>query len=331
MNTSDRTSEIEHAARLLREGKLVAFPTETVYGLGADATNSAAIRRVFEVKGRPATNPLIVHMPSYEEALRYINFSRAGNPKLLRRRLDALAPLWPGPLSVVVPRVSEICSESCAGGDTVALRVPRHEVALRLLSACQKPIAAPSANPSMYVSPTTARHVRDNLANAIDYILDGGPCEVGLESTVVSLLEETPCILRPGAITAQMLQQALGCPVKDFTPTPQVSAEPLLSPGMLEKHYAPRTAVVLRDNIHNLPHLPQRVGAIRFSNAPDSIGAVETRVLSASGDLSEIAANLFATLRDFDQLNLDLIVVDACEPLGLGAAIMDRLLRASKR
>jgi L-threonylcarbamoyladenylate synthase len=128
-----------------------------------------------------------------------------------------------------------------------------------------------------------------------------------------------------------MLQQALGCPVKDFTPTPQVSAEPLLSPGMLEKHYAPRTAVVLRDNIHNLPHLPQRVGAIRFSNAPDSIGAVETRVLSASGDLSEIAANLFATLRDFDQLNLDLIVVDACEPLGLGAAIMDRLLRASKR
>ncbi len=331
MNTPDRTSEIEHAARLLREGKLVAFPTETVYGLGADATNSTAIRRIFEAKGRPSTNPLIVHVPSYNEALRYIDFSRAQDPELLRRRLSALAPLWPGPLSVVVPRVSDICPECCAGGDTIAIRVPRHDIALKLLEACRKPIAAPSANPSMYISPTTAQHVRDNLGGVIDYILDGGPSEVGLESTVVSLLEETPRILRPGAITARMLEEALGCPVADFTPSGPVGATPLLSPGMLEKHYAPRTAVVLRDNLKKLPFLPTRVGTIRFSNAPDSISAVETRTLSASGDLTEIAANLFSTLRDFDHMNLDLIVVDTCEPIGLGAAIMDRLLRASKR
>lgn len=331
MDIHVRTSEIEHAARLLREGKLVAFPTETVYGLGADATNSTAIRRVFEVKGRPSTNPLIVHVSSYNEALRYIDFSRAKDPELLRRRLSALAPLWPGPLSVIAPRVSDICPECCAGGDTIAIRVPRHDIALKLLAACQKPIAAPSANPSMYISPTTAQHVRDNLEGAIDYIVDGGPCEVGLESTVVSLLEDTPRILRPGAITAQMLQETFGCAVIDFVSSVSAETAPLLSPGMLEKHYAPRTTVILRDNLGKLPSLPARVGVIRFSNAQDSIHAVDTRTLSASGDLNEIAANLFSTLRDLDHMNLDLIVVDTCEPIGLGAAIMDRLLRASKR
>lgn len=330
MEVQDKTAQIQHAARLLREGKLVAFPTETVYGLGADATNPAAIRRVFEVKGRPSTNPLIVHLPTYAELQKYLDFNGAKNPELLRRRLDALAPLWPGPLSVVVPRVEAICAESCAGGDSVALRIPRHQVALRLLAACQKPIAAPSANPSMYISPTTASHVRDNLGGAIDYILDGGPCDVGIESTVVSLLDDVPKILRPGAITAAMLQEALGCQVEDFTPSSQAGTTPLLSPGMLEKHYSPHTPVTLRDNIKDYASLPARVGVIRFSNAPDSINAVEKRILSASGDLNEIAASLFSALRDFDHLRLDLIVVDTCEPIGLGAAIMDRLLRAAK-
>jgi L-threonylcarbamoyladenylate synthase len=183
----------------------------------------------------------------------------------------------------------------------------------------------------MYISPTTAQHVRDNLDGVIDYIVDGGPCEVGLESTVVSLLEETPRILRPGAITAQMLQETLGCAVTDFSPSVPARAVPLLSPGMLERHYAPRTTVILRDNLEKLQSLPARVGVIRFSNAENSIHAVETRTLSASGDLNEIASNLFSSLRDFDHMNLDLIVVDTCEPIGLGAAIMDRLLRASKR
>jgi L-threonylcarbamoyladenylate synthase len=183
----------------------------------------------------------------------------------------------------------------------------------------------------MYISPTTAQHVRDNLGGAIDYIVDGGPCEVGLESTVVSLLDETPRILRPGAITAQMLQDVLGCAVEDFAPSIPVGTTPLLSPGMLEKHYAPRTTVILRDNLQNTSSLPSRVGAIRFSNTRDSVHAIETRTLSASGDLRQIAASLFATLREFDQMNLDLIIVDTCEPIGLGAAIMDRLLRASTR
>lgn len=331
MDLENQTAEIQHAALLLRDGKLVAFPTETVYGLGADATNPRAIRRVFEVKGRPSTNPLIVHLPSYPELLRYIDFNRSKNPELLRRRLDALAPLWPGPLSVVVPRVEAICAEGCAGSDTVALRIPRHNIALQLLAACQRPIAAPSANPSMYISPTTAQHVRDNLGHSIDYILDGGPCDVGVESTVVSLLEEIPRILRPGAITSEMLQELLGCEVEDFTKRSSTDASPLLSPGMLEKHYSPHTPVILRDNLQGSAPLPARVGVIRFSNAIDSIRAVETRTLSATGDLHEIACNLFSALRDFDHMKLDLIVVDTCEPIGLGAAIMDRLLRASKR
>ncbi len=331
MHTDDYTPEIQHAARLLREGKLVAFPTETVYGLGADATNPAAIRRVFHVKGRPSSNPLIVHVPSFTELLRYIDFSRSKDPALLHNRLKALEHFWPGPLSVVAPRVREICADSCAGGDTVALRIPRHDMALQLLALSQTPIAAPSANPSMYISPTTAQHVRDNLGDLVDYVLDGGACDVGLESTVVSLLDEIPTILRPGAITASMLETALGCKVKDFAPRDDADISPLLSPGMLEKHYSPNTPVILRDKLDNATPLPTRVGVIRFSDTTEPLNTEAIKILSRSGDLSEIAANLFAALRDLDQMNLDMIIVDTCEPVGLGAAIMDRLLRASKR
>lgn len=322
-------TDIHTAATLLKAGKLVAFPTETVYGLGADATNEAAVQRIFQVKGRPSTNPLIVHVPSLEQLLKYTDLSKSWHPEVVRDRLMALQRFWPGPLSVVLPKSPVISSVVCAGGDTVALRIPRHPIALELLSSCDIPVAAPSANPSMYISPTTAQHVHENLGDKVEYILDGGRCEVGLESTVLSLLSETPVILRPGAITAEQISEALNCEVKTLEQSPRSIGGPLLSPGLLAKHYSPRTKVVLLTEVAQRTEIPENSGAILFSERilPWKVH-IET-ILSRTGDLEEVAANLFAALREFDQQNLDLIIVDTCEPIGLGAAIMDRLIRAS--
>lgn len=321
---------ITSAAELLKAGKLVAFPTETVYGLGADATNEAAVRKIFEVKGRPTTNPLIVHVRSIEEMEHYADLARAKDPETIRHRLRALSPLWPGPLSVIVPKSNRICNAVSAGGDTMAFRIPRHPVALKLLEACQLPIAGPSANPSMYISPTTAEHVEKSLGSAVECILDGGPCVVGLESTVVSLIDDVVRILRPGAISADELRKHLGCNVEDFKPGVMTSdTKPLLSPGLLAKHYSPTTPVVLRDRLASIGNLPSRIGVILFNDHSAPCEALITRVLSDAGNLEEIATNLFAALRELDEANLNLIVVDTCEPVGLGAAIMDRLIRAS--
>ncbi len=321
---------VAHAASLIREGKLVAFPTETVYGLGADATNSAAVKAIFEAKGRPATNPLIVHVPSFTELLRCVDFARSTHPAQLHARLDALQSLWPGPLSVVVPKAPFISDTVSAGGSSVALRIPNHPLALALLEQCACPVAAPSANPSNYISPTTAQHVRESLGDKVAYVLDGGPCSVGIESTVVSLLEETPSILRPGAITREQLEMVLGCRVVEASAHRNTDSAPLLSPGLLAKHYAPRTPVCLLSNFSGDVSRSQRVGAILFSKDTKlPCNAVEIRYISERRDLTEVAARLFAALRELDALALDQILVDTCEPVGLGAAIMDRLLRAS--
>ena len=327
MNVTD--SDIQHAATLLHEGRLVAFPTETVYGLGADARSDAAVKRIYEAKGRPSHNPLIVHVHSLEQVFEYCDLSRSWNPAVVKERITKLATLWPGPLSIIVPRANTVCSTVAAGGDSVALRIPNHPVALRLLNAFNGPVAAPSANPSMYVSPTTARHVRDGLGDRVDCILDGGPCAIGLESTVLSLLEETPKVLRPGAITLEALRATLGCPVEGPTPRKEPTQSELLSPGLLAKHYAPMTRVMLRTAIPKGFVFPPRVGAIVFSSWAPSFPTSQAKVLSPSGDLEEVAARLFGALREFDTAGLDLIVVDVCEPVGLGEAIMDRLVRAS--
>ena len=331
MSTAFPTSEqVKHAAQLLCEGKLVAFPTETVYGLGADATNDAAVRAIFTAKGRPSNNPLIVHVATFEDIIRYTNTTQATNPERLRTQLEALRPLWPGPLSVVVPKASVLCAAVSAGGPTVALRIPRHPLALRLITECGRPVAAPSANPSNYISPTTAEHVRGSLGAAVSYILDGGPCEIGIESTVLSLVSDEPTVLRPGAVTADALEHVLGCPVREAHISATTAAAPLLSPGLLAKHYAPRTPVCLLTGLD--PELCRglKVGAIVFSK--DSSLPVTPQIvltLSERGALEEVAAKLFAALRELDASGLDLIVVDTCEPIGLGAAIMDRLLRAA--
>lgn len=324
-------SDITHAATLLAQGKLVAFPTETVYGLGADARNEGAVTKIYAAKGRPSNNPLIVHVATVEDVRRYADISAAWNPAVVEEWITKLAPLWPGPLSVILPRGKDIAPNVCAGGPTVALRIPRHPLALDLLKAFKGPIAAPSANPSMYVSPTTASHVKESLGDKVDYILDGGPCEVGLESTVLSLLTPIPRVLRPGAITLDMLRHALGCPVEGPLSSGESLSTELLSPGLLAKHYSPRTPLKLRTSLSKGELVPHNTGALIFSDwKPDFTPAV-TKVLSTCGDLEEVAARLFGALRELDTAGLNLIVVDTCEPIGLGEAIMDRLVRASRR
>jgi L-threonylcarbamoyladenylate synthase len=323
--------QFKHAAKLLREGKLVAFPTETVYGLGADATSETAVRTIFAAKGRPSNNPLIVHVATFEDLLLYTDTTQASNPKRLQSQLEALRCLWPGPLSVVVPKSNTLCAAVSAGGPTVALRIPRHPVALRLIQECGRPIAAPSANPSNYISPTTAQHVRDGLGTSVTCILDGGPCAIGIESTVLSLVSDEPTVLRPGAVTADELERVLGCPVRRAIGTTKTEAAPLLSPGLLAKHYAPRTPVKLLAGLDPHSFSGCKVGAIVFSK--DTILPMTPQVvvkLSESGALEEVAAKLFAALRELDTSGVDLILVDTCEPIGLGAAIMDRLLRAAQ-
>ncbi len=323
--------QLAAAADALRRGELVAFPTETVYGLGADARSSAAVRRIYEAKGRPSNNPLIVHISAIADIEAYADLSRSFNPALVRERLQKLSHLFPGPLSVVLPSSPAIAPEVRAGGDTVALRVPAHPVALELLRTFGGPVAAPSANPSNYVSPTTAEHVRQGLGGKVACILDGGPCHVGLESTVLSLINPTPQVLRPGAVTRDQLEGALGCTVDG--PNKQADSElvALLSPGLLEKHYSPRTPVVLNSALTSASPLPERIGAILFSPQQLSFTPTHTVLLSSSGELAAVAAGLFSALREMDSRGLELIVVDTCEPVGLGEAIMDRLLRAAAR
>jgi L-threonylcarbamoyladenylate synthase len=331
MSTDAEKEEIQRAARFLAEGKLVAFPTETVYGLGADARQPSAVSRIYTAKGRPSNNPLIVHVATVEEFERYAEIKSSWNPSIVKEWLYKLTPLWPGPLSVILPRGKEIAENVSAGGPSVALRVPRHQVALELLRAFKGPVAAPSANPSMYVSPTTAEHVRESLGDKVDFILDGGPCEVGLESTVLSLLTPIPRVLRPGAVTLDTLRHTLGCPVEGPISSGEPHTERLLSPGLLAKHYSPTTKVRLRTTLEPGERLPERTGVLIFSEWKPEFPTTESRVLSKCRDLEEIAARLFGALRELDQANLDLIVVDTCEPIGLGEAIMDRLLRASRQ
>lgn len=302
---------LKEAARLLRAGKLVAFPTETVYGLGANATDDAAVASIFAAKGRPRFNPLIIHYPDADTAADDVV------PDVRARELAAR--FWPGPLTLVLPRaagcrISLLCS---AGLDSLAVRVPAHPVAHALLTAVGRPLAAPSANASGRLSPTAADHVASSLGGKVGLILDGGPCSVGIESTVLDLTHERPAILRPGAITREALEQAVG-PVAGAK-----EGHRLASPGMLASHYAP--ALPLR--LEAADAAPDEA-MLAFGPHPLG-GAAVTRNLSPAGDLIEAAANLFAFLRALDRPGLKAIAVMPIPEEGLGAAINDRLRRAA--
>jgi L-threonylcarbamoyladenylate synthase len=306
---------IEEAAAVLRRGGLVAFPTETVYGLGADAFNPRAVARVFEVKARPSFDPLIVHLAG-----------AAGLPRVSPTddpRVGALAArFWPGPLTLVLPRRPEVPDLVTSGLDTVGVRVPAHPAALALIAAAGTPVAAPSANPFGYVSPTTAAHVAELLGPAVDLVLDGGPCRVGVESTILSLAGEPPVILRPGGVPREALEKALGLPLEVAGRVARPSA-----PGQLEKHYATRTPLrILPGPAGRAPG--GRVGLLAWRAAgPEGYAAAE--VLAPDGSSETAAANLFAALRRLDAAGLDLILAEPCDEAGLGHAIMDRLRRAA--
>ncbi|SBW11541.1 putative tRNA threonylcarbamoyladenosine biosynthesis protein YwlC [uncultured Alphaproteobacteria bacterium] len=302
------------AGEALAAGRLVAFPTETVYGLGGDARNGEAVAAIFAAKGRPSFNPLIVHVTDLAAAERLGAFSEAARALAAR--------FWPGPLTLVLPRradagVSDLVS---AGLPSLAIRMPAHPVARAVLAAAGCPVAAPSANPSGRVSPTTAQHVRAGLDGRVDLIVDGGRCAVGVESTVLDLTGEIPTILRPGGVTPEDVAAVTGGPVgRAATPHAPSPDAPLPSPGMLASHYAPAT--------------PVRLEAERAEPGEALLGfgpaAGATLNLSPAGDLREAAANLFAMLRQLDEEGYRVIAVSPIPDRGLGLAINDRLKRAA--
>lgn len=308
---------IAEAAAVLRRGGLVAFPTETVYGLGADVFNPRAVARVFEVKARPSFDPLIVHLADAGERARV---AVADDP----RTVALAARFWPGPLTLVVPRRAQVPDLVTAGLDTVGIRVPAHAAARAMIAAAGTPVAAPSANPFGYVSPTTAAHVAELLGPAVDLVLDGGPCRVGVESTILSLAGDRPVILRPGGASRESLEEALGIPLEVADPR-----ERPLSPGQLPRHYATRTPLRILPRGSAPPLDPGRVGLLAWRHAPAS-GYAAVEVLAPDGSPETAAANLFAALRRLDSAGLDLIVAEPCPESGLGHAIMDRLRRAAE-
>jgi L-threonylcarbamoyladenylate synthase len=312
---------VAEGARLLRRGGLVAFPTETVYGLGADAFDARAVARIFEVKARPSFDPLIVHLADRADLGRVAATIPPGAERLAER-------FWPGPLTLVVRRRPELPEIVTAGLDTVGVRVPAHEAARGLIRAAGTPVAAPSANPFGYVSPTTALHVDELLGAAVDLILDGGPCRVGVESTIVSLAAEPPSLLRPGGVPREALEDTLGTPVS-FTPAP---ASGPLAPGQLPRHYATRTPLHVLSGPAG-PASPEagRVGLLAWRRPAAATGYAALEVLAPDGRATTAAAGLFAALRRLDALGLDAIVAEPCAETGVGHAIMDRLRRSAAR
>jgi L-threonylcarbamoyladenylate synthase len=308
------SGSIATAVAILERGGLVSFPTETVYGLGADATNGRAVASIYEAKGRPSFNPLIAHVLDLAEAQRQADFSPTA-----RRLAEAF---WPGPLTLVLPKGAScgISDIATAGLDTVALRVPGHPIARQLLAALGRPVAAPSANRSGHVSPTRAAHVAADLDGRIDAIIDGGAADVGVESTILACLGGEVTLLRPGGITRAAIEGALGRAIE--TAEPPAEENPV-SPGLLASHYAPRARL-------RLDAEAAQAGEAWLGFGPDSaLPRGPTLNLSLGGDVEEAAANLFGMLRDLDATGVPTIGVARIPEHGLGEAIRDRLARAA--
>ncbi|MGW1988385.1 L-threonylcarbamoyladenylate synthase [Streptomyces collinus] len=316
-----RTRDIEKAAEVLRAGGLVALPTETVYGLGANAEDPAAVARIFEVKGRPPSHPLIVHIGGAEQLDDWVQ-DVPGTARVLAEHF------WPGPLTLVLRRNPRVPLEATGGLETVAVRVPDHPVALALLSAVGGGVTAPSANRFGSVSPTTADHVRAELGDAVDFVLDGGPCDVGVESTIVDVSGNAPSILRPGGVTREDLEAVLGCPLA------VPSASRVRVPGQHPSHYAPRARVVLVEpekvvaEAESAQELGHRVGVLlpsAFARTPVRAHAV----VAVPDSLAAYARGLYGFLREFDRQKCDLIVASLPVKEELGLAIANRLRRAA--
>ncbi|MDH7483736.1 MAG: L-threonylcarbamoyladenylate synthase [Spirochaetales bacterium] len=333
---TSREEDLARAAQALREGKLVAIPTETVYGLGANAFDETALARIFEVKARPTFDPLIVHIASIDDLAKVA----ARVPPQARKLAEAL---WPGPLTIILPKRAEVPDLVTSGLHTVAVRFPRNDIARRIIALSGTVVAAPSANPFGYISPTTAQHVVSMLGDKVDFIVDGGACDVGVESTVIDMTGEIPTIVRPGGMTVETIEQVIG-PVRIV----QKTSGPVVSPGQTLSHYAPRTPLYLFEE-ESLPRaalalfrdagqqeLPHPSVALVFDrirarelDAYHVFDAVE--VLSPSRTMREAAARLFSLLHEFDARGYAAIFVEKVPEEGLGRAINDRLFRASRK
>lgn len=322
-------AKIKKAAQIIKEGGLVVFPTETVYGLGADALNPIAVAKIFEAKNRPLNDPLIVHIADREDYFRLSN-------EVYKITLDLVDEFWPGPLTLVLKKSQHIPPIVTAGLETVAVRMPEHSVALSLIRESQTPIAAPSANIFGRLSPTTAQHVLDDLDGKVDLILDAGKTNVGVESTILDLTQTSFRILRPGGITLEALRTIL----PDIEP---YNGDRILSPGMFARHYSPKAKVILVEENGKVQIDKVRVLASEFAmqgyyfgimakeENKDKYQDFNVKVLGSEKNLTICAANLFSVLRDFDKEGVNIIIAEGIREEGLGVAIMDRLRKAATR
>ncbi|MEQ8303871.1 MAG: L-threonylcarbamoyladenylate synthase [Cyclobacteriaceae bacterium] len=310
--------DIDYAARLLTKGGLVAIPTETVYGLAANALDTDAVVKIFAAKNRPSFDPLIVHVDAAEKLERYVAYVPEAASKLANT-------FWPGPLTMLLKKRETIPDVVTSGLDTVGIRCPNHSLTQDLLAKLPFPLAAPSANPFGYISPTTAQHVNDQLGDQVEYILDGGPCRVGIESTIVGFDDTMPIIYRAGGINQADIEAIVG-PVEERLSN---NSNPL-APGQLDSHYAPKKKL----RISSLKDIraksnDRNIGILLFKSS--DIDSDTALVLSPKGDLNEAAANLFSMLRELDQMDVDLILVEPAPDHGIGKAINDRLHRAAAK
>ncbi|MBI9071213.1 MAG: threonylcarbamoyl-AMP synthase [Melioribacteraceae bacterium] len=310
---------INRAVEILRRGFLVAFPTETVYGLGADGLNPLAVAKIFEAKKRPAFNPLILHVAD-RNMLNLI--AEVNNPKVEK----LIEKFWPGPLTLVLPKKAIVPDIVTAGNSTVAVRMPDHPIALKLIKAYQFPLAAPSANAFSQLSPTTAQHVVNQLGENVNFILDGGSCSVGVESTILKITDDEVVLLRPGGLPIEEIEKVIGKVV-----IKEIHDELPIAPGMLPFHYSPNTTFKLINEINPDELDGKKVGAIFLKENSTGRNFEVEKILSKSGDLPEAAANLFGFLHELEELDLDIIIAETVEEEGLGRAIMDRLRKAAKR
>ncbi|WP_396266358.1 L-threonylcarbamoyladenylate synthase [Halobacillus amylolyticus] len=327
-NATEHDQAIREAAGLLHQQQVVAFPTETVYGLGADATNEVAVQRIFEAKGRPADNPLIVHVADKSQVEGLVTET----PPIARKLMDNF---WPGPLTLILPSNGTAASNVTAGLPTIAIRMPDHTVALSLLTAAGRPLAAPSANRSGRPSPTEAVHVSQDLDGRIAGIVDGGPTGVGVESTVLDCTAEIPMILRPGGVTKEDLQPFIPTIIIDPALADQETKPK--SPGMKYTHYAPEAPLWLVDGdreffqnqLNQLKATDQRVGVIASSELAAELDHNRVLTCGSKQDLTEVAGNLYGALRQFKKSDVDVILCETFPEHGVGAAIMNRLTKAA--
>lgn len=310
---------IERAAKEIIAGEIVAFPTETVYGLGADGLNPTAVAKIFEAKQRPSFNPLILHITSRDQLKELVNIESDLVDRLINH-------FWPGPLTLVLPKKDIVPDIVTAGNSTVAVRMPQHKIAKEFLEACGRPIAAPSANQFGFLSPTTAKHVEKQLGKNVNIILDGGKSDVGVESTIVEVIENKVWLLRHGGISIEQLNE-----VCDSVEVKKIDADKPNAPGQLFQHYAPNIPMKFVSDISPNELDGKRVGGLFFKENSTEIDFEHIEILSQDGDMREAAANLFFHLHELESKELDLILVEPVEEKGLGIAIMDRLVKATNR